>query len=142
MFGRAPTARLTRRCSCPPRGSPSTLRGTCSFADAEDNTIKLVTEGEVVTVAGTGEYGFDDGPGPEATFRGPSDVEVDDAGNVYIADSFGDTIRVLGDDGAVTTFAGSDNLRRRRRFGGRGVVSSSRSAWRWAPTALCTSATV
>jgi sugar lactone lactonase YvrE len=39
--------------------------------------------GEVDVIAGTGEAGLTDGPGPEATFGSPNAIVVDEDGNIY-----------------------------------------------------------
>ena len=46
-------------------------------------------EGTIRTIAGMEEHGYsgDGGPAAEALLSGPDGVAVDDAGNVYIADS-------------------------------------------------------
>src|SRR5437867_1850435 len=45
------------------------------------------------TLAGNAGYGNVDGTGSDARFAGPSDVAVDSAGNVYVADTGNNTIR-------------------------------------------------
>ena len=66
--------------------------------------------GTITTVAGTGERGSsgDGGPATMATFRGTEDVEVDAAGNIYIADRGSGRIRrVDAGTGIITTVAGA-----------------------------------
>jgi streptogramin lyase len=43
-----------------------------------------IATGDVVTVAGTGEQGFDDGPGNEATIARPNAIAVGPDGALYI----------------------------------------------------------
>lgn len=61
--------------------------------------------GIIRTLAGTGIYGFsgDGGPGSSAQVRGPDDVEVDLAGNLYIADLGNERIRMVESFSGVTT---------------------------------------
>lgn len=63
--------------------------------DVGDFSVKRVVEGEVVARYGKGEGG---GPGE---MRGPMDLAVDDAGQVWITDSVNGTITVFSPDGAV-----------------------------------------
>ncbi len=60
------------------------------------------------TIAGTGQPGDsgDRGPASEARFSFPSGVAADRAGNVYIADFFGQRIRKVDSTGTITTIAG------------------------------------
>jgi len=61
----------------------------------------------IVTLAGTaGLSGTADGTGAGARFRNPSDVAVDAAGNVFVADTNNNTIREITPAGVVTTLAG------------------------------------
>jgi sugar lactone lactonase YvrE len=83
--------------------------GNVYVGDTCNNLIRKITpEGAVSTVAGlAGKYGHVDGVGPSALFWSPKGVAVDDAANVYVADSSGQTIRKVSPDGTVTTIAGS-----------------------------------
>ncbi|MCH8266466.1 MAG: hypothetical protein IH846_03000, partial [Acidobacteria bacterium] len=63
---------------------------------AHDGLIRKVTNGTITTVAGSGCcFGGDGGPATSASLNGPEDVAVDAAGNLYIADSFNDRIRLV-----------------------------------------------
>ena len=55
-----------------PSGLAIDKRGNVIIADTSNNRIRrLDSEGNVTTVAGSGEAGFKDGPGGEAQFDGP-----------------------------------------------------------------------
>ena len=88
--------------------------GNLYVADDGSDTIRKVspvgTNWVVTTIAGlAGHSGSADGPGSVARFNNPTDVRLDSAGNVYVADTSNDTIRKLALVGAnwvVTTIAG------------------------------------
>ena len=66
--------------------------------------------------------GFVDGVGGAARFSRPRGIVADGAGNLYVADSDNDRLRVVAEgNGAVTTLAGYDLRHRRRRRRGRVV---------------------
>ena len=77
-------------------------------ADYGNNIIRKVTpSGTVTTLAGwAGSSGSTDGIGTAARFYYPASVAVDSITNVYVADSYNDTIRKVSPAGVVTTLAG------------------------------------
>jgi len=82
--------------------------GRLYVADTGNNAIRVVTpDGAVTTLAGGGEPGYLDGVGRAARFNGPVGIAVDDAGIVYVADTYNDRIRRIAPDGTVTTLAGN-----------------------------------
>jgi uncharacterized alkaline shock family protein YloU len=78
-------------------------------ADVKNNAIRkiVIATGSVTTLAGqAGTYGFEDGVGTKARFTGPHGV-VTDGTNVFVADTFNQTIRrIVIATGVVTTIAG------------------------------------
>ena len=88
--------------------------GNLYVADSTSHTIRkvVVSTGTVTTIAGTaGMSGSTDGTGAGARFNGPDSVEVDGAGNLYVADFGNHTIRKLVvSTGAVTTIAGTAGM--------------------------------
>ena len=91
--------------------SPSGLAilpgGDLVVADTGNNCIRRVpVRGETSTVAGDGKPGYADGPARAAQFNGPIGVAVDTRGNIYVADSYNDRIRMITPEGQVSTVAG------------------------------------
>jgi len=98
-----------------PMGIATDSAGNVYVADYDNDAIRKVTpDGLVSTLAGrplaNPEGGSADGTGSAAEFNGPSDVAVDTAGNVYVADSQNSTIRKITPAGVVTTLAGTATL--------------------------------
>jgi sugar lactone lactonase YvrE len=83
--------------------------GNVFVADTGNQTIRKISpQGIVTTVAGqAGSHGRADGKGGVALFDDPSAIAVDNAGNLYVADTMNNTIRKITPDGAVSTLAGS-----------------------------------
>lgn len=61
----------------------------------------------VSTVAGNGQAGLVDGPGPTAQFNNPYGIARDALGNTYVADAFSHTIRKISPTGSVGTIGGT-----------------------------------
>lgn len=83
--------------------------GNVYVSDSGNNKIRKVTpDGYVTTVAGSSIGAGDaDGTGTDASFDSPWSIDVDAAGNVYVADHDNNTIRRITPAAVVTTFAGS-----------------------------------
>lgn len=99
--------------------------GNVYVADTYNSTIRKVTQsGVVTTVAGLGGFsGTNDATGSAARFDYPQGVAVDDASNIYVADTDSDTIRKITSDGSVSTIAGFP--------GARGLVNQPGAAARF-----------
>jgi streptogramin lyase len=90
-----------------PEGVAVDGSGNVFVADYGNNTIRKITPaGAVTTLAGAGSSGTADGTGAAARFNWPTGVAVDVAGNVFVADTWNDTIRKVTSTGVVTTLAG------------------------------------
>lgn len=83
--------------------------GGLYFSDARNCRVRRVYQGKVVTVAGSGTCGYagDGGPATQAQLLRPYDLELDRAGNLYIADLRTFTVRKVDRRGVITTVAGA-----------------------------------
>lgn len=104
LDGTGPSARLDG-----PAGITTDSRGNLFVAERNSSTIRKVTPQAVVTtVAGTaGTQGSSDGVGQGARFNGPTKLQVDRNGVLYVADAGNSTIRRVSPEGVVTTLAGT-----------------------------------
>ena len=97
-----------------PSGVAVDADGNVLIADTENHRIRsLTTDGTITTVAGTGAAGFsgDGGVATRARLSNPRGVAVGPNGNVYIADSGNNRIRVVRADGSIETVVGGDGPR-------------------------------
>jgi len=91
-----------------PSGLAIDSSGNLYVADTGNNRIRKVTpQGEVSTIAGDGAAGYVDGPAAQARFNGPIGVAVGANGNVFVADTYNDRLRMISPDGQVSTVAGA-----------------------------------
>lgn len=89
-----------------------------AMVDGQTNALEVISNGQLIphgssappsfltyvsTIAGTGQVGNADGPGPAATFNTPTGLTLDEAGRIYVADSENGSIRQIDQDGTVST---------------------------------------
>ena len=91
-----------------PQGIAVDSYGNVYVADTYNNVIRKITPAGVVsTLAGSTTAGAINGTGTAASFSSPYGVAIDANGNVYVADSGNNLVRIITPAGIVTTLAGS-----------------------------------
>lgn len=101
----------TAACLNTPGGMAMGIRGTMYIADSGNNRVRVVwlANGTIATAAGCGMQGYagDGGPATAAQLNWPRAVVVDTNGNVYVADTNNNAVRVMwAATGIITTVAG------------------------------------
>jgi uncharacterized protein (TIGR03437 family) len=93
-----------------PTGIVVDSAGVIYFSDSNNHIIrKVTTDGNLITVAGTGAAGIfgDGGPATAAKLNHPIGLALDSAGNLYVADQMNNRIRKISSTGIITTVAGT-----------------------------------
>ena len=93
-----------------PRGIVVDSAGNVYFSDSGNQKVKMVdTTGILHTFAGNGTAGYkgDGGPANKAELNQPGGLAIDAAGNIYIADTFNNVIRMVNTSGIISTLAGN-----------------------------------
>lgn len=83
--------------------------GTIFVSDDQASRVRMIRNGTITTYAGRGapDYSGDGGLATSAGLDSPSALALDDAGDLFIADSFNSAIRKVTPDGIITTVAGT-----------------------------------
>lgn len=95
-----------------PLGTAVDANGNVYIADTSNQTIRKIAPGGVVTTfAGSaGNSGNSDGTGSTARFNAPNGLAVDSTGNIYVADTLNNSVRMITPTGVVTTLATGFNF--------------------------------
>src|ERR1700744_3568351 len=91
-----------------PGGVALDAAGNLFIADTKNHRIREVTNGVITTYAGTGNASFcgDGGPPASACFFLPMGIVFDSSGELYIADSGNNRVRLIS-GGIISTVAGT-----------------------------------
>jgi sugar lactone lactonase YvrE len=83
--------------------------GNVYVADSDNGAVRMISNGIITTIAGNGtlSYSGDGGPASQAQFSAISGVAVDAQGNIYVADTNNNAIRLFPLNGIVSTIAGN-----------------------------------
>jgi DNA-binding beta-propeller fold protein YncE len=110
MQGYADGAALQARFCYPTGLAISPNGGAICVADQTNNRIRMIRDGQVTTVAGSGVGGYADGAALQAQFNIPAALAISPNGDaIYVADQGNNRIRMIR-DGQVTTVAGSTSV--------------------------------
>ncbi len=93
-----------------PIGIDVDATGAVLIVDGNNNRIRRVdATGKITSVAGNGSYGFagDGGPAINASFASITDIAIDPAGSIFVADSGNYRVRMINPAGIVTTVGGT-----------------------------------
>ena len=86
--------------------------GNLYIADNGNHRVRMISADfkSISTVAGSGARGADGDGGPalSASFSDVFTIAADNAGNVYVADTYNGKVRMIGGDGSINTIAGGN----------------------------------
>jgi uncharacterized protein (TIGR03437 family) len=108
-----------------PAATAVDANGNVYVADSVNHRVRMISNGSVSTVAGTGTAGYsgDKGKATDAELDYPAGVVVDKSGNLYISDMKNQVIRKVDTSGIITTYAG--NQASGKGFGADNVAATS-----------------
>src|SRR5450631_151893 len=88
------------------------ISGSNLYFSSGNSVFKIDTSGALTLIAGNSRAGFsgDGGPAVNAQLNSPQGIALDSAGNVYIADSLNNRVRMVSTAGAISTFAGNGGI--------------------------------
>jgi uncharacterized protein (TIGR03437 family) len=93
-----------------PYGVALDTSGNLYIADFGNQRVRRVSTGGIITtVAGNGQTGSngDGGPAISAQMLSPRNLAIDLAGDIYVSEFQGHTVRRIAAEGTITTFAGT-----------------------------------
>lgn len=91
-----------------PLGVAVDRKGSIYIADVGNERLRVISNGTITTVTGTGTTGYagDGGAATGAQMYSPSYIVVDSVGDIIFSDSGNNVIRMISTDGTISTIAG------------------------------------
>ena len=91
------------------------------------NCVYLLSGTSLALVAGNSRAGYsgDGGPAVNAQLNTPAGMALDKAGNLYVADSLNNRVRVISPGGIINTFAGNGAVGSPGHFGDGGLATQA-----------------
>jgi uncharacterized protein (TIGR03437 family) len=85
------------------------VQGSNLYFSAGNSVYKLDRTGNITLIAGNSRAGFsgDGGAAVNASLNSPGGMAFDSAGNLYIADTLNNRVRIVDPTGVINTFAGN-----------------------------------
>jgi len=106
--GQGPAGARFNRPTAVAAGVDAQGRDVVIVADTGNHAVrKILADGTVTTLAGTGQPGAVDSADGPPQFNGPAGVALDGSGHVLVSDQANGTLRRIAADGTVTTLAGT-----------------------------------
>lgn len=96
-----------------PDGIAADREGNVYVSDSYNHRIRRIDpDGRITTIAGTGDrgYGGDGGPATAATLNYPGALAVDNAGNLFVADTLNQRVRRIDRSGIIQTVVGNGSF--------------------------------
>ena len=108
-----------------PRRVAVDTKGNVYFSSG--NSVFKISGGTLALVAGNSRAGFsgDGGPAVNAQLNAPQGIAIDSTGNIYIADTNNNRVRIVTVNGIINTFAGNGLLGTPLAFGDGGPANQA-----------------
>jgi trimeric autotransporter adhesin len=103
------------------------VSGSNVYFSAGNSVFRMDSNGTLTLIAGNSRAGFsgDGGPAVNAQLNSPQGMALDSAGNLYIADSLNNRVRVVDPNGIIKTFAGNGGVSQPGFWGDGGLATDA-----------------